>query len=175
MAMKINVPKFGKRNQVMSALYRKVDTTGRVFLSTDLIGKNVLVLTCLPVYPNDLYISARQKTTITEDVALRIKVIEALREPSGYRRALNEGLNEEPSKEDYQFQETVIEEIINWIWGADQKPLPKWLDDPDDVFEETLEDTLLDEKTEKEVSIIHITTLWAREVLIHETLEVEEE
>lgn len=168
MAMKVKIPGVGDRSLVIQPLYRKVDSTGRVFLSTDLAGKTVLALACLPEYPTDKKFQPMAKSKVPVDLELLqkdviISIIQNIA-PTDYKETLamvfkDQGWDE-PTKEEYRFHEEVISEILEWIWS---EPLNSWNDGSWDDLAETLQAQLLEECDERDVSIIYGVVSWAKE------------
>ena len=69
----IDIRGVGDRRLLLQPLYRKVDTTGRVFLSTDLAGKEILVLGCLPDPRTDKKFQPMPKVKIPVEMDVFIK------------------------------------------------------------------------------------------------------
>lgn len=46
--MELNISEMGKRSTVVDPLYKRIDQNGRVYISKDLVGKEVLILVLEP-------------------------------------------------------------------------------------------------------------------------------
>ena len=66
MAIKtINIEGLGKRTLAVEPMYRIVDSGGRVSVGKNLVGKELLILACLPEVPNDLAYGVKPKQQVT--------------------------------------------------------------------------------------------------------------